>query len=115
MLKVSESLQVKSRTDPLPRPVHYTNVVLSESQWWCYVARVAKVQLQQETHLSYWTLHGLPEDKKLLLCRKTIVGGGRKLAAEHCLTDTQNKNLKRQKNPLFANQPTKEPQPNKCL
>lgn len=46
-----------------------------------------KGQLQQETYLSYWTLHGLPEDKKLLLCRN-ILGGGSKLTAEHCLTDT---------------------------
>lgn len=88
MLKVSKSPQVKRGTGPLPGPVPYTDAVLSESQQRCYLAGVAKGQLQQETRLSCWTLHGLSEDKKLLLCRKTILGGGSKLTAEHCLTDT---------------------------
>lgn len=94
MLKVSTSLQVDVGTDPLPSPVHYTNMVLSESQQCCYVASVAKGHVQQETRLSSWILRGLPEDKKLLLCRKTILGGGSKLAAEHCLTSTPNRSEK---------------------
>lgn len=70
MLKVSKRLQDwKGPSSPV---CALNKLVLTESRGCC---SVAKGQRQRETCLSCWTLHGLPEDKKLLLRRQMILRG----------------------------------------